>query len=111
MAKFLHWLLTLREVLSLGNLESMKYFEGKEIYHKYTGYVHCAAVTQYKKLFNWGKSSGLGRKGTKKRPYPVELSATDKDGKEVEVEMFSCSVCEHHPHTLFLTVGGSVYFF
>ena len=44
-----------------------------------------------------------------KRPYPLEVSVVDKDGIEEKVEMVSCSVGEHHPHTLILTVRGSVY--
>ena len=40
---------------------------------------------------------------------PLEVIVSDYAGVEEDVEMVSCSVGEHHPHTLILTTSGAVY--
>ena len=104
-----HGVLGHGDVKSRKEPEKIKGLEGKEISYINAGHVHCGAVTKDKKLFMWGLAEGWGRKGTAIELQPTELFVKDDAGDEKEVEMVSCSVGEHHPHTLILTEGGVVY--
>ena len=75
--------------------------DGIEVTTIDAGNNHCGAVTRDNQVFLWGRAEGWGGKGAVLQPELLRLGE--------KVTMVSCSVGEHHPHTLILTLQGQVY--
>jgi alpha-tubulin suppressor-like RCC1 family protein len=65
------------------------------------GALHCAAITETGDAWVWGAAAGWGARGVQAEPAPLQ-------GPGGRVAGVSCSLGEHHPHTLLLGEDGGV---